>query len=190
MSCLHRKSKAFRWKNEVLKLPPRFYNLLTQYFLFGKPGLQKSHVLRHAQRPRTSPGEVRRGGFRGGHTGEWATAREKNVGAGLRPELWAAGMPPLLSHPGGVRRDESRLYVADILPRRPPPRRVCAIWQSVNADAHLRPPFSVVFVRPCDPPTDPSHGFRFPSHGIADPSHGNFDPRPLFSGKIASICAI
>ena len=27
----------------------------------------------------------------------------------------AAFLPPLLSHPGGERRDESRLYVADIL---------------------------------------------------------------------------
>ena len=40
--------------------------------------------------------------------------REENVVAGLRPELWAAEMPPLLSRPGGERRDESHFYVADV----------------------------------------------------------------------------
>ena len=32
-------------------------------------------------------------------------------------------MPPLLSHPGGERHDESRLYAADIQPRGPYLRR-------------------------------------------------------------------
>ena len=72
---------------------------------------------------------LRRGGRNGAHTDarpkegrhSWCPPTRmvhcvgRNVGAGLRPERFrAAGMPPLLSHPGGERRDESRLYVAHI----------------------------------------------------------------------------
>ena len=61
-------------------------------------------------------------------------------------------------------------------------RGVCAIWQSVKADGHVRAQnrdFFVrpcgFFVRPCGRCADPSHGFRVPSHGSAVPWDGFFD---------------
>ena len=59
----------------------------------------------------------RRGGFPAAHTMRMACRRKRMSVRGCRPELWAAGKPPLLSHPGGERRDSSRLYAADIQPR-------------------------------------------------------------------------
>ena len=59
----------------------------------------------------------RRGGFPAAHTMRMARRRKRMSVRGCRPELWTAGKPPLLSHPVGERRDESRLYAADIQPR-------------------------------------------------------------------------
>ena len=70
------------------------------------------------------------------------------------------------------------------------PTALCAIWQTVNADVRLRPPFSVGNAAGRGPFVDPSRGFRFPSHGSADPSHGNFDPWALFDRKMALNFAI
>ncbi len=60
---------------------------------------------------------LRRGSFPAAHTMRMARRRKIMSVRGCRPELWAAGKPPLLSHPVGGRRDESRLYAADIQPR-------------------------------------------------------------------------
>ena len=60
---------------------------------------------------------LRRGGIPAAHTMRMARRRKRMSVRGCRPELWAAGKPPLLSHPVGERRDESRLYAADIQPR-------------------------------------------------------------------------
>ena len=57
---------------------------------------------------------LRRSAIPGAHTAAWPGARKGMSGRGYRPELWAAEMSPLLSRPGGERRDESRLYAGNI----------------------------------------------------------------------------
>ena len=104
--------------------------------------------------------------------------------ASLHPRLLIARPPwgrsccaptiPSVGHPGGERRDESRLYVADFpcgwVAMMGRCARLCAIWQTVNADTQLRPPFSVGKAARRGARGNPSHGFLFPSHGSADPS--------------------
>ena len=106
--------------------------------------------------------------------------------ASLHPRLLIARPPwgrsccaptiPSVGHPGGERRDESRLYVADfpcgwvaMTGRR---ARLCAIWQTVNADTQLRPHSSVGKAARWGARGDPSHGCADPSLGSADPSLG------------------
>ena len=63
------------------------------------------------------------------------------------------------------------------------PKVLCAIWQTVKADAHRRPPFSFGNAAARGVSAETSHGNRFPSHGFADPRDGNFDPRWKFRSK-------
>ena len=67
---------------------------------------------------------------------------------------------------------------------------LCAIWQTVKADARVAPPFSVESAARWGCCGDPSHGFLFPSHGSAVPSLGFSHPRLVFMRKLGSICAI
>ena len=110
--------------------------------------------------------------------------RGKNVEAGLVPRAFSGGRnaapPKATALAIGCPRKRLRKC----------PTAVCAIWQTVKADARVRPPFSVGKAAGRGPFVDPSHGFRFPSHGSADPSHGNFVPWALFDRKMALIFAI
>ena len=110
--------------------------------------------------------------------------RGKNVVAGLTPRAFSGGRnaapPKATALAIGCPRKRLRKC----------PTAVCAIWQTVKADARVRPPFSVGKAAGRGPFVDPSHGFRFPSHGSADPSHGNFVPWALFDRKMALIFAI
>ena len=110
--------------------------------------------------------------------------RGKYASAGLAPRAFSGGRkaapPKATALATGCPRERLRKC----------PTALCAIWQTVNADVRLRPPFSVGNAAGRGPFVDPSRGFRFPSHGSADPSHGNFDPWALFDRKMALNFAI
>ena len=99
-----------------------------------------------------------------------------------------------VGRPGGVGRQDgvppkvaSSLRVGVLFPGR---AGLCAIWQTVNADTRLAPPFSVGKAAQGGCPVAPSLGFWFPSHGSGDPSHGFSLPRLVSDGKLGPICAI
>ena len=68
---------------------------------------------RHPIAPPTRRGCLRRSAIPGAHTAARTTRKGRMPRRDYRPKRFrAAGKPPLLSHPGGERRDESRLYAS------------------------------------------------------------------------------
>ena len=108
------------WGRSGGESPVRGRAALTRGYRVVRP-LWGRQPRRHPIAPPTRRGCLRRSAIPGAHTAARTTRKGRMPRRDYRPKRFrAAGKPPLLNHPGGERGDESRLYAADIQPRRHP----------------------------------------------------------------------